>query len=178
MNKVRLNSLFNRRIYASAVDYVVWQILTIVVVDTMIVNLEFNILLGILLGSLLTITLCYGVLPSVSNGFTIGSFLFRLRILHLNEKSIFKKIGTNTLKVIYASITFYPAKILWHMKINSLGQLYFDEKFNMTINEVSQSYDLNSTIDSHEVYFGFNIWKFFLVMLILSFFQKVYNEFF
>jgi len=177
MNKERLNSLFNKRIYSSALDYVIWQICTIVVVDITIVNLGFNILIGILLGNLLTITIYYGVFPSATNGFTIGSFIFRLKITHLNEKTFLEKIRTNTLKVLYACITFYPLRVLWHMKINSLGQLYFDQKFDMTINEISYNSDPNSTIDSHEVYFGFNMWKFFFIMLILSFLQKVYNVF-
>jgi hypothetical protein len=165
-----LNSLFIKRVYVTTIDVIFFLIL--LVYDTKIIfNLPMELIL--ILDFLCVYLIYYCAIPIFNKGQTIGGMIFGLKIVFLEEYSIFEKIKILLLRTIYAIFTFYPYRLLHTPKMNNIGQLYFDEKFNISI--ISKAEDIKSVKKTNYEYvalptsFFFKIiFSMFIVMLIVD----------
>ena len=169
MDKCQINDLFQKRIFAFFVDLVIIFIISplfLTNIGSSILSLLFNISIIILI--------YYVVIPLSTNGRTIGLFLFKIKLIHLREKTYFEKLNSYFLRIVSSLITFYIFKIFLTNKINNNGQLKFDEKYQITI--ANNNFKKNENIYYFDV--NFDIINFLKLFFIILFINIVYNVLF
>jgi len=111
------------------------------------------------------------VFVKLTNGYTLGGLIVSIKIIMLNNKQL--EIGMLLKRLFYA--IFLPIKFSFFraVKVNSLGQFYFDEKYNTTIVDRNKNtLNMENKIEYYEhdyaleyiVFFG----KYFLILLLIS----------
>ena len=113
----------------------------------------------------------FAIFVKLTNGYTLGGLIVGTKIIMLNNKQIEIRL---LLKRLFYAI-FLPVKFSFFrvVKVNSLGQFYFDEKYNTTIvNRNKNTLNIENKIEYYEhdyaleyiVFFG----KYFLILLLIS----------
>ena len=166
MNKYQVNNLFQKRIFAFFVDFAIVFIISplfLTNIGSSILSLLFNISIIILI--------YYVFIPLLTNGRTIGLFLFKIKLIHLREKTYFKKLNSYFFRIISSLATFYIFRIFLTNKINNNGQLKFDEKYQITI--ANNNFKKNENIYYFDV--NFDIINFVKLFFIILFMNIVYS---
>jgi len=106
----------------------------------------------------------FGVFVIFTNGYTVGGLIMRLKIVRLDGKKL--KLWTTMKRFLSAWNRHYEFMFYSHTKVNTLGQFYYDEKFETTIINSSDNIPKVSDIKNLE----YNYAKEFLIFFIILFF--------
>jgi len=123
--------------------------------------------------------LYFGIIPKITNGYTLGGLFSRMKIISINNERI--SIYLYIKRTFFAIYEFAILPIKGIVRINKLGQLNYDKKFNTTvlpretpinILEANEVYIYNFIIDIVVEY----IKLFFILFFTLYIFQKLFFE--
>ncbi len=139
MNELELNQLFEKRVFAYYIDLIIYFVLFTQVIeytpyskfDTLYIPLIYFIY--------------FDIITIITKGQTIGLFLMKIKIVHLKKRNFIEKIFYSSLRHIYSVLVFYAVRIFFFPKMSNIGQLKFDEKFNMTIVPNDKNIDVDKS---------------------------------
>ncbi len=162
MNELELNKLFEKRVFAYYIDLVIYLVLFTQVVEYMPYSIYSTLYIP------LVYFIYFDTITIITKGQTIGLFLMKIKIVHLTKRNFIEKIFYSSLRHIYSTLAFYAFRIFLFPKMNNIGQLKFDERFNMTI----VPNDKNIDVEKSKTYFNVHahplkiIKLFFLLLLV------------
>lgn len=93
----------------------------------------------------------YSIIPKLTGGYTLSGIFFGLKIIKINNKPI--KLREYFFRSFYAIFSYIRFFGYARVRVNKLGQLYFDKPFNITV--VGKGYSLPLTIDKTSDFFSF-----------------------
>ena len=139
-NKEHIISLTRRRLVASFINLFVapfWIVLSSLLISRIFginhINLEgFSAFIIIVIEITFSSFLYFGLFMKLTNGYTLGGLLARVKVVSLNNE----RLKTSTyIKRFYSALTYSHADLFEKMgtKINSIGQLHYDKKYNTTV---------------------------------------------
>jgi hypothetical protein len=141
---------------------------------------DLNILLSSFLNLFGIYFIYYCIIPVFNNGQTLGAMTSDIKIVFLKEYSKPQKIMILLLRALYAFVTLYAFRIYCDPKMNSIGQLYFDKRFNTTVIQTTDKVDLSKNKSYEYVTFPNSMFikmmlTMFLGSVILSYILRLFN---
>lgn len=111
-----------------------------------------------ILSLILSYILYFGVVPMFSKGQTFSGMIFGLKIIKIDKKTL------NVWEYLHRALSATTTVVLsmWRLKINSLGQTNYDEKFQTIV--IKKKSDI-ATITASEYF----ILPYFLIATVLFF---------
>ena len=106
----------------------------------------------------------FGVFVILTNGYTMGGFIMRLKIVQLDGEKL--KLWSTIQRFLSAWNQSYKFVFYSHTKVNTLGQFYYDKKFKTTIINSNDTIPKVSDIENLE----YNYTKEFIIFFIMLFF--------
>ena len=181
MSKDEVIKLTRRRLLSNFINCITLPIIfilpIILVIKLFTTIQEVNIhltglpaLIIFLLYTLLIYILYFGVFVKFTNGYTIGGFITGIKIVKLDDKKLEVLNCAKRFLSAWNSGTYYTGYI--YTKINSIGQFYYDEKYNTTIIRRGKIIPDVNNIKYYEHNFAKEIFisvlTFFIILSILS----------
>ena len=115
---------------------------------------------------ILGIILQFGVFVILTNGYTVGGFIMRLKIVQLDGEKL--KLWKMVQRFLSSWNQLYKFVFYSHTKVNTLGQFYYDEIFQTTIISSSENIPEVSNIEYLEYNYAKEFLIFFIVFLFIS----------
>jgi len=126
MNKIEIEKLYEKRVYAYFIDmFVVFLVFIPLLLDLL---QKSN-----LTKFFLIVILYYIFIPILTKGRTLGLYIMNLKIVFLEEKNTLNKVYLLFFRSLYSILTLYIFRVFTFSNMNNLGQLNFDERFNIAI---------------------------------------------
>jgi len=186
MNENEIIKLTRRRLLSNFINFISMPVilfLPIFVVMKILNIQEFNLhligfpaLIVILIYLPLIHILYFGLFVKLTDGYTIGGFITGIKIVRLDGKKLDTLNCAKRFLNAWNSGTYYTGYI--YTKINSIGQFYYDEKYNTTIVIRGQTIPKTDNIKYYEhnfakefiivffaVFLGLNILSFILQLV-------------
>jgi hypothetical protein len=138
--KINYKDLFIKRITVTLIDQMIFLILLSFNIAKI---LNLPIIVEAVLNILIVFIIYYCIIPIVNNGQTLGSMIRGIKIIFLKKYTIFQKIYILVFRALYAFLTLYSYRMFLPKKMNNLGQLYFDERFNTSV--ILKTDEINSS---------------------------------
>jgi len=178
--KKDLLHFIKRRLLATIISFAIVSLFALIINGLILNFIGIESVYGF--SAIVLIIVDYGIstyllicLPMVyGNGYTIGSYIMGIRVVKKDGKGIsfsecFKRIFAMLRQIMH----FY-----WFTKVqfNSNGEFYYDEEFNLNVEDKKNSFNKRNEVE----YFEYNFLKeFFIVALflfvLLSFISFVLN---
>ena len=134
-----------KRIFSGIIDFFIFSLffvlllrLTGLSIDFLDINTQLEAVGFIIMTTLpiLSFVLYFGVLPKLTNGQTVGDFIMGIKIVKIDNSQLkVLKLSRRTLSGIFSYIKFLSFRRVF---FNSLGQFYYDEKFNTVVLDKKQ----------------------------------------
>lgn len=150
MEKEVVHEILKRRFISGVIDFYGFHIITLTLMA--IINIR---LLDIVI-YISCFILYFGVFTVMTNGYTVGGKIFNIRIVSIDNNKIRNpfKYSFRMLLAIYAVIKY---RTFNNVKINSLGQLFYDEEFKTTVLDSRAIFDNTVLLE----YYEFNLMFFY-----------------
>ena len=169
--------IFNRRVYSNAINFFAFLI---IFAATSFITSEYKVpLILSLMVKVFVFVFYFGIIPKLTNGYTLGGYIIQMRLLTLDKSSI--KI-LDLLKRVFDIFIFYWKTIYTHdVKINNFYQWKPDVKHNITLLPSNFNFenldkkDNWQEVDYYFYYFPILFKNFFLVMFILMIIDNIFK---
>ena len=165
MEKEIIFKLLKRRFLGGVIDLFSFFITYTIFINIFNYLFEYNNTLHIVV--FFTILIIYfGGIPKLLNGFTFGGYIFGTKIVSIDNEEI--TVFKYCLRILYALYSLPKFGVFNFVKVNDMGQLFYDEKFKTTVIDKGKQLD----VSEKNIYFEFNFaleWVKFVIILSLSF---------
>jgi len=176
MNKID-KKIFNRRVYSNSINFFVFLI-TCGIVFMVAYEYKLPFLLSLIINIFVYIVY-FGLVPKLTNGYTLGGFITQMRLFSLNKMPI---NIPDFYRRAFDIFVFYWKTIYTHeIKINNFHQWKPDIKYNITL--LPNSFDFQNLdtrdnwqeVDYYLYYFPTLFKNFFLVMFIFMLVDNIFK---
>lgn len=162
MDENKIHSILKKRFSGGLIDFYIFNMITLPLIA--IVNIHSLDLL-----IFITCFVSYfGVFTVLTKGYTLGGRIVGTRIVNIDQSP-----PTNILKyplrMLFALYAVVKYRVFNQVKVNSLGQLFYDEKFKTTVVDKDTSIDFNMPIKQYEFNLMFFYAKLFFIFWIVLF---------
>ncbi len=172
--KVNIIKLTRLRILSNFINFIVTPLLLVPI--SLIVSMfqlnDFNF--SGISAFLLIATICifvfilhFGIFVKLTNGYTIGGLVTGLRIVKLDGEKLEVMDCTKRFLNGWNRATYFYAYM--YTKVNSIGQFYYDEKFNTTIIRRGREIPKKINIKNYEHNYAKEFILIFIVLYLVLF---------
>ncbi|WP_419771421.1 MAG: RDD family protein [Candidatus Marinarcus sp.] len=184
MEKNEVIKLTRLRFLSNFINFITMPIVFIlpILLITKIFNIEevsihltsLPALIAILLHAALIHILYFGIFVKLTNGYTIGGLITGIKIISLDGKPLTIIGCAKRFLSAWNSNIYYTGYI--YTKINSIGQFYYDEKYNTTIVKRGNKIPNTDSIKYYEHNFAKEFFiGFFVIFFTLMVLSSIFN---
>ena len=173
MTEKQVFHLLKIRFISGIINFFLFFIFHTFIINIINYIFDYNNILQIFI-FLLSFIIYFGLIPKLTNGYTLGGYILGNKIIVINDTKL--SIIAYCLRLLFALYSIIKLGAFNFVKVNNLGQLYYDEKFNTTVIDKQTKIDLHNNIKVYEFNMAIEWLKFvvsfvFLGMLLILIYE-------